>query len=209
VGAEKELQSFGDEKLGAKEKEKKLRLFAAVVPDKAVVSALDALVRGAWDSNAKVRCLDTVTWHVTLQFLGDVRAARLDDLRLACAYGAGRLRAFRIHFADAGAFPTERRARTVWLGLGKGREQLAALATALQGEMGKRGFLAEERPFIPHMTVGQLSAPSDVSVLAERLRTSISDAGIVTDVERVALVQSLMSEDGAQYEILDFFPLQS
>ncbi len=180
------------------------RLFVAVRLAPEVVSALDAALGGCYEDE-RIRWVKPENWHVTLQFLGNVAASKVDEVRLACAFGAGRIKPFEVTFSGLGAFPDERRARIVWIGAGPGGEQIASLATAVQLETSKRGFASDDRAFHSHLTVGRAKSPVDVSALVEKCEL----APALMRVDEVALFESVLRSDGAHYDIVDTFPLRS
>ena len=71
-------------------------------------------------------------WHFTLRFIGNADAtqrAKLIEKLSAIDFGDS----FDIEFEQFGAFPNPRRARVVWVGVGKGREEdLVAREKALK-----------------------------------------------------------------------------
>jgi 2'-5' RNA ligase len=180
-----------------------LRLFVAAVPDAEVVERIAKSI-GDRPEGMGVRWIHPSQWHVTLQFLGAVREDRVDELRLACAYAAGRVEPFSVELAGVGAFPSVRRARVIWVAIQKGAEHLAALATAVEAETAKRGFTSEDRDFHAHLTIGRLRAATDV----ENLLTPMAVDPVTMDLYDIVLYRSLLSQAGARYEVVDTFPLR-
>lgn len=180
------------------------RLFVAVRPPADVVESLAAAVEDR-RHEAGIRWLDPGGWHVTLQFLGHVDEAEIDPTRLACAFGAGRVHAFEAEFTGIGAFPAPRRARVVWIGMGDGGDQMAALSTAIQAQTAKRGFESETREFHPHLTIARLRKPRPLTELLE----SIEVPSVRMQVDHATLFESHLDSDGARYEVVDTFPLRA
>ncbi len=190
------------------------RLFVAVdigdVVRKELAEAIESVAgdgpdRGGRGDGGGLRWIDAAIWHVTLQFLGPVAAGRVDDARLACAFGAGRIRAFTAEFCGAGAFPSARRARIVWIGTGEGSDSLANLSTEVQAQTAKRGFESESRKFHPHVTVARAKVPRDVSAMLGSLHLP----SVRMDVGELTLFESHLGTSSARYEVVDVFPLQS
>lgn len=72
------------------------RLFVALLPPRAVLDELDAVVALLRDEEPALRWTPTEAWHVTLAFLGAVEQPAVDELagrlaRVALAYGPIRL----------------------------------------------------------------------------------------------------------------------
>jgi 2'-5' RNA ligase len=182
----------------------RLRLFVAALPSAPVRESLEASLGERPDSDA-VRWIDPESWHLTLQFLGSVERDMIDRIRLACAFAAGRVRPFEVTLSDVGAFPSERRARVVWIGVRDPESRLEALATALQDQTAKLGFEPEEREFHAHLTIGRLRNPADVVPIV----SSMEVADIGAEVAEIALMQSVPGPGAAAYSVIDTFPMQS
>ena len=89
--------------------------------------------------------------HLTVRFLGDVPPSRLDDvIAWATAVLQGRaIGGFEI--GRTGYFESGRRL-VLWVGL-HGAERIADVAIALSGRVADLD--AEDRDFIPHLTIGR------------------------------------------------------
>src|SRR5262249_43931225 len=134
------------------------RAFVAVVPPPEALDAVDAVVGTVREGLSAARWATRDQWHITLQFLGN-RAdldATADALRaVAVASGTARL-------GTAGAFPKDRRARVVWLGLVEGIEHVTQLAASVGALLRPLGHDPEARPFHPHLTLARLKTPTEV-----------------------------------------------
>ncbi|MCE7883419.1 MAG: RNA 2',3'-cyclic phosphodiesterase [Actinobacteria bacterium ATB1] len=181
-----------------------VRLFVAVLPP---AEARDKLAAGLGELPELPggRWVAPDAWHLTLQFLGNVEAGMLDRIRLACAFAAGRVRPFGVVFGGSGAFPSVRRARVVWIGVESQRSGLEALSTAVKDQTAKLGFEPEVRDFRPHLTIGRLRKPSDVSSIMPEIRPE----EISAEVSEIALMRSRPGGSGASYSAVDTFPLRS
>ena len=79
-------------------------------------------------------------------------------VRARCAWPAGDVR-----LGGGGAFPSERRAKVLWLGRGRGRRApRRRLAGAVGALLAPLGHEPEDRPFHAHLTLARLARPTDV-----------------------------------------------
>ena len=134
------------------------RLFVAVtVPEgvKAKMEEAQAELRRVLPQRS-VRWARRAQFHLTLRFLGDVEAARVDALReairAACrGFGALHLRAERLGF-----FPDLRYPRVAWVGVWDQAEQLPRLQQTI--EAATQGFTTEakEERFTGHITLARI-----------------------------------------------------
>ena len=135
-----------------------MRLFiAAELPEE----VLDALVetQAALRDTVRGRYTAPDSLHLTLAFLGEVSAARLDEVASAlergCA-GHGPVEVQRdgdplVFLGALGSFG-RRRSAVLWQGLTGGPE-LASLAADVRGALEDAGFAFDEKPFLAHITL--------------------------------------------------------
>ena len=141
--------------------------------------------------------------HVTIKFLGDVPAEKVERVKKALA--AVRAAPFTARLVGLGAFPG-RSVRVVWLGLEGDFSQLSAEVEAATESL---GFPPEERGFTPHVTIGRVGRPNagtSRELLAKIGLQSAVDLGSFT-VEEFYLKKSTLTPGGPIYEDLAEFPL--
>jgi 2'-5' RNA ligase len=142
-------------------------------------------------------------WHLTLRFLGKVDAVGLDTVTAALDQ-ADLGGSFRLSFAGLGAFPRPNRATVLWVGIDAGAEEITALAERVEAALDDAGFMPEERPFHPHLTLARIRPHRDV----RRLIASVPTVPLRLDVEEVVLFEShLGGNRKAVYEPRERFPL--
>ncbi len=140
--------------------------------------------------------------HLTLQFLGYVEEAALDKIRAALEQVARRHEPFDVVVRGAGAFPTEKQPRVMWVGCEDGAGGLKALATTVQAATQPLGFEPEHREFSAHLTLGRVKLPRPDAALTRAL-DSIKDSVFGTmRVEAIHLFQSQLHPEGSIYTML-------
>ena len=179
------------------------RMFLAVALDpstRALVAAhLEAQGAAGWSD----RLVVPENWHITLRFLGWTDEAQRD--RIVHSLDEADLPSpFRIRFGSLGAFPRERRATVTWIAVESGNDELERLAVAAEEAALTAGFAPEDRPFHPHLTVGRVRPPIDVTARVEQF----APCRVAMAVDRVTLFESHLGRGGARYEALDEVPLR-
>jgi 2'-5' RNA ligase len=171
-----------------------MRLFYAVMLDEETRRRLHAAAEPLRRCGADAKWVEREHLHVTLFFLGERPASELPALerRLADAC-AGRPR-FVLSFGALGAFPSARDPRILWTAIDSGAETLAALEAAL-----REG--PEERPFVPHLTLGRRRGARGLKALREAL-SSTPPAGVRCEADSVCLVESKLSSSGPSYSVV-------
>lgn len=160
---------------------------------------------------------DEVRWvrpqgiHLTLKFLGDVPAGRIDAIGEGVARAVVGLRPFRVIAEGLGVFPNWRQPRVIWVGIEGDTEQLHTLQAKVEQAMAELGFEPERRPFHPHFTLGRVNQRAG-SGYQRRLGEALQAYDVQTVgemlVDEVSLMRSQLNPKGAIYTQLGVYPLE-
>jgi 2'-5' RNA ligase len=183
-----------------------VRAFVAVFPPLrirvAAASEAREIVRRLGGADDRVRWTKPENVHLTLKFLGDIREEALEQVRAALEKVCSEHAPFGVELTGLGAFPSARRARVLWMGVGAGFEELRSLASDLDAALVTLGFEPEERPYTPHLTLGRIRGrPASFDLPPEA-------GGSRVPVRRVELVESTLAPEGAAYETVGAFALR-
>lgn len=155
-------------------------------------------------AGALARELPEVRWsrkeenlHVTIKFLGQIEEERLPELALALEAALGSLPRFAVEVRGMGAFPSERAANVIWVGLDDVRRGLAMVAAAVEGVAERFGVPRDQRPFRGHVTVGRCKGRGVDASAA--LRTFVHETFGSVNVSEVHLYESRLGGDGSTY----------
>jgi RNA 2',3'-cyclic 3'-phosphodiesterase len=175
-----------------------VRLFIAVQLPPELTDRAAALLPEAVPALKRVR---PELMHVTLAFLGwtpDEQLEAVNEAARAAATGHG---AFDLSFAGVGRFPASGRPRVVWIGIGEGADALAGLASSVTAELRGRQLKFDDRPFAPHLTLARVreeASGPDAGTIAAAVET-ITVPDLRTNVDRIAVVESVLSPKGPRY----------
>ena len=169
----------------------KQRLFFALWPDDEIRAQLASVVSAMPHRLGKP--VANRNLHITLVFLGLVDADMTACFHNQALNIIGK--PFRITLSELGYF---RRSRVLWLGSEQCPEPLLALVQILNGKLKSCGFRPETRPFSPHITLFRKAHP---------LRGGLSDIKIEWQVDSFYLVESQTRPEGAQYHLVQEYPL--
>jgi 2'-5' RNA ligase len=175
-----------------------LRLFVAVELPTSVRRALGELVRDLARCGADVKWVEEENFHITLKFLGEVDPARLPEVQAALVRATRGAKPFSFEAAGTGAFPSPARPRVLWVGVGRGAEELGSLAARVDGELARVGFAPEARAFSPHLTIGRVRSPRGMSDLVDAMERACFPAREVL-VEEIVLFRSTLGRAGPVY----------
>lgn len=177
-----------------------MRLFVGVPLATAVAAELSVLVTGLRSVSDCLRWTEPDSWHITLQFLGNTDqehceclVAHLSEVRCApvciCLGDLSFFDRAGVFFADVACTP-----------------DLLALAERITAATSRCGFIAETRPFHPHITLARAKGGAQT---LRALRTAIQRKPTFTPfvTTEFLLYESCLLPVGANYEVLTRFPL--
>jgi 2'-5' RNA ligase len=185
-----------------------VRLFVALEIPAAVRGNLAALIEELRAADAaatknKARWVRAENLHVTLKFIGNVDAGKLEAIRAVLGeVGSGG--AVELGFRGVGFFPNEKRPRVLWAGIAAS-PNLAPLAAGIDARLEKVGIARETREYAPHLTLARFDPPG----ISEKLRAAAQENaarefGAVRAGE-FHLFESKMRPTGAEYTLLSSF----
>jgi 2'-5' RNA ligase len=170
----------------------KHRLFFALWPPADLQAWLAGVARGLQaELGGKATRQDSI--HLTLVFLGDVSAQRLQDI--ADAADAAPCEPFTLTLDTSGCWPHN---RIAWVAPASTPQPLADTVQGLQLRMRGLGFAIDERPYTPHITlVRKASRARHRAPLAETAQWS---------VDHFVLVSSQLDAQGSRYNAIGRWP---
>jgi RNA 2',3'-cyclic 3'-phosphodiesterase len=183
------------------------RTFIAVVASaeirRSALRLADLLRAAAGD----VKWVEPENLHWTLQFLGDVDTLEIPAVCAAVSTAAVEIPSFDLEARGAGAFPAPDRPRTLWIGAGTGAQTMVALHGAIQRKLNRLGYRAEQRRFVPHITLGRAGRKSPPRPLVRELAGLAEFDGGSMLVDEVTVFASKLTPEGPQYDVLARAPL--
>jgi 2'-5' RNA ligase len=94
-------------------------------------------------------------YHITLQFLGNCGRETADEVRRKLADVTPKLASFDLTLTGIGCFGQREKPRVLWAGVGGDLDRLNRAQAAVVEAMRGLGFVPEERPFRPHVTLAR------------------------------------------------------
>lgn len=183
-----------------------MRTFIAVeVPDSAK-DRIAQMVNRLKATGTDIKWVEPDNIHVTLKFLGNIGTGQPAVIRDGLSAALDTADAFDLKLGRIGAFPDMNRPRVFWISIVEGRDELVAMQHRIETELHARGFVREERPFSPHLTIGRVRSPRGLTKLTDL----IGDMAFETEpfsVKRAAVVKSDLKPDGPMYTVIDHVEL--
>ncbi|OBZ09102.1 2'-5' RNA ligase [Bacillus sp. FJAT-27264] len=133
----------------------KERLFVAVPLPPAIGEPLGSLCRSLATEVSFAKWTHPKDYHITLQFLGDTAKQDIPALIAALKKVAAVGEPFELSLEGFNTFGLPASPRVLWAGLGGELEKLHALQSAVTSATLPLGFVAEDRPYTPHLTLAR------------------------------------------------------
>ncbi len=175
-----------------------IRIFIAVELTDSVREQIARLEQPLRKEGAKVGWVKPENLHLTLKFLGDVQAARIDDVVEATQEAVQGIEPFILSFSGLGVFPNFKRPRVIWIGVAEGSDSLGKIQRGLEERLSQRGFTREEREFSPHLTIGRVRSQRGIGGLVSKLEKTEFESEKI-EVEQVVVMGSDLRPTGAVY----------
>lgn len=168
------------------------RVFFALWPDVTIQKELHALAK-EYQASCDARVMKTDTLHMTLLFIGEIGRAHLPQLMQIA--GKVSVPPFDIALTKLSFWPHN---RIAYATSPEKIENLDQLAAMLRHELKVDGFQFKNHKFVPHVTlmrnVKNIPEPQEIKPIMWR-------------VDSFALVESVTTDKGASYKILQKWPL--
>jgi len=159
------------------------------------------------ESGADVRWVPVGNIHLTLKFFGNIPDGDVEAIAAAAREVAAKQAPFELQVTQAGAFPSAKSPRVVWLGLGGDLIPLAQMYHKLEKAFAALGHLPEGRPFNPHLTLGRVKSPANRHRLAQILERMAPLEWPPFKVNEIILFRSTLTPQGSIYTPLKVVPL--
>ena len=187
-----------------------IRAFVAVwISDAARLALEEATARLRQRIPKGVQWVKPEGIHLTLKFLGNVRADRALALVDTLKAPAQESSPFRIGLAGLGMFPNPRSPRVVWAGVDGDLAALSELQQTVESAASDLGLPRDGRPFSPHLTMGRVrrgaSGPA-LSKISESVQAETLPQTEPWTVDSLHLIQSVLTPAGAEYTVLGSAP---
>lgn len=141
--------------------------------------------------------------HLTLRFLGDVDAGKIETLSAHMA-SLEEYRPFSVSLKGAGAFPDVKDPRVVWIGAELG-DPFRSILSDLDRMLNASSVEYDRKPFKAHVTVGRVRTPSkDLTDLLDEEKNASAGSFLCSEI---FLMGSTLTSGGAVHSVIDEFRL--
>jgi len=178
-----------------------IRAFVAVdVEGPELVSRIRKIQDSLLETGNEFRLVKPENLHFTIKFLN-----RIDDGLVGEIEKVLRdleISKFSINIAGIGAFPSHRRPRVIWLGVGEGEKEFISLMRRADNAISKLGLPREHREPTAHLTIARVKRIRSVEAI-RKLFSAFSNVEIGRMiVDHIRIKKSTLTPKGPIYETL-------
>ncbi len=179
-----------------------MRVFIAVdIEDPVILSRLESLKEAVVATGVPMKPVETENLHITIRFIGEVPRGLVDEIR-GEVLGPLRFKPFEMELVGLGAFPSRQRPRVVWVGVGRGSEELRAIRDRIEAGLRGLGLRPERQEFHPHVTLARIKGSRNIGSLARLLSEYEGYEVGVVRVDSIRLKKSTLTRKGPIYETI-------
>ena len=180
------------------------RVFIGIPIGHKIKSILPSLKSTVHCSRDIIRWIPPDNIHLTLCFLGNISDQDIPNI-IQTLENFITFKYFKIKIESTGVFPSPNIPKILWIGIGKGADELASLQQHIEKALRKFKEINRKEKFMPHITIARIRRSRCKIDVLPFLNTVYSP--IELDVNSICLYESLLLPEGAQYTVLTEFPL--
>jgi len=152
----------------------------------------------------KIKWVDPENIHLTLAFLGDTEEKKIKIIAGILKERCNGFQEFEFVLAGAGVFKNYSDPRVIWAGI-ELSEKLMMLNNIITEGLREYGFVVEDRPFNPHLTLGRIKSLRDTENLKSALEKYRDVVFQRVEVNEVTFYESILMKTGPIYRVLGTF----
>lgn len=175
-----------------------MRTFIALELSEEVKKELSRIQEELKKADADIKWAKPDNIHLTLKFLGNVGDDKIEEIKKVLNGVSSQKRPFEINLSKPGAFPNPNYPRVIWVGIEKNSLEVEKIAQAVEGDLEKLEFPAENRPFSAHLTLGRVKSATNRDKL-KQLLLSVGVRPKSCSIDKITLFQSTLTPKGPIY----------
>lgn len=178
---------------------KNIRAFIAIELPGKIVSSIGKIQERIDAYGFKIRWIRPKNIHLTLKFLGDIKAESINEISGAMDESVRGQAPISLQAKGLGVFPGIKRPRVIWTGVSGQVNQLIECQKRLAENLERIGFPKENRSFKVHLTFGRAKNRLDPKRLADALSEFSGFESEEFVANRIILYKSDLKPTGAVY----------
>ena len=180
------------------------RVFIGIPIGHKIKSILPSLKSTVHCSRDIIRWIPPDNIHLTLSFLGNISDKDIPNI-VQSLENCITSKYFKIKIESTGVFPSANFPKILWIGIGKGADDLTSLQQDIEISVRKFKGIYRREKFMPHITIARIRRSRRKIDVLPFLNTVYSPTEL--DVNSICLYESILLPKGTRYTVLTEFPL--
>lgn len=185
-----------------------LRLFIACKLNKDIIEKSIEIQKEIKKLDLDAKWVSVDNMHITLKFLGAVKPELLENINKELQIVARNHTCFDIAIENIGIFPTLSNPKVIWIGSGKGSNELALLEKDIEHALKELNLPKDEKEFSSHITLARLTTSKNKEKIAEFIKQNSNLFIGQMEIKYFTLFQSQLTRTGPIYSDLKTFMLK-
>lgn len=174
-----------------------VRAFLAFdVEDEKVLERIVRAQRELMPTGAHLKLVKPENIHVTMRFLGTIDS-RMVEL-ISKFLDEMKFQEFEIELKGLGAFPRPTSPRVIWIGVGRGNEELTKVFNEMEPRLNSIGIRSDIRPFHAHVTIARVKGGERGRLIEVMRKWADYEFGVISG-KYFRLRQSVLTSKGPVY----------
>jgi 2'-5' RNA ligase len=187
-----------------------MRVFIAIDIDektRAVIADVQKQLKAKVDiKKGDLKWVEPENIHLTLKFLGEIDESKLPEIKDITKHTAEAHKNFTLDIESVGSFEG-RRGKVIWIGAGKGADELVTLQKDIDGRLEQARYPKEEREFSAHLTICRVRNPRTGFKLVDAAKQFAKFKFGSIDANAICIYQSQLTAEGPIYTQMASFKL--
>ena len=145
--------------------------------------------------------------HFNLKFFGSIDGETIESITHSVEGVLKQVKPFKVEVKSLNTFPNNKFLRVLWIGVGKGKQNIINLHSLIENSLSKLGFPKEDKGFVPHLTLCRIHSQRNIGELKETIKANSDMSFGEFYVGSIFLIQSRLSSKGPVYIDLKKFEL--
>ena len=175
------------------------------IPIGCKIKSILPIVKSAVNCNPNcIKWIPPENIHLTLSFLGNIRVKDIPPL-IESLEKKITSNDFQLTITGTGVFPSSKSPKVLWLGISKGIVELTLLQSQVEKSVREFKDNYENNTFTPHISIARIKNGSRKIDVLPFLNSVYFPIGL--DVNSISMYESKLLPEGAQYTVINTFPL--
>ncbi|MEM0371059.1 MAG: RNA 2',3'-cyclic phosphodiesterase [Ignisphaera sp.] len=165
---------------------------------KEIIKVKEELLRRGLD----IKLVEDENIHLTLRFLGNISQNSVEVVKKILSSSSQIINRFEIEIRGLGVFPSIGNPRVIWVGVGKGVEELYQIRKIIDQEISKNKLYdvhKDEQEFRPHITLARVKSRRNIESFYDFYKRYSDYLFGVSSVTKIKLKQSILRPQGPIY----------